>query len=57
MIPIDDVSVRCVVERLNDFELNSDNAFWDTRLFGKLCNFVIVTVGVVSVAVSSVLGA
>jgi len=57
MIPIDDVSVRCVVERLNDFELNSDDAFWDTRLFGKLGDFIFITIAVGCVAVSSVLGA
>jgi len=57
MIPIDDVSVRCVIERMDNLELNSDNAFWDARLFGKLGDFVIVTVGVGCVAVSSVLGA
>jgi len=45
IIPIDDVFVLYVVERLNNFELDSDDALRDTRLFGKLGNFVITVVG------------
>ena len=44
IIPIDDVFVLYVVERLNDFELDSDDAPRNTRLFGKLGNFVITIV-------------